>query len=528
MNKINEKTAPAATKYQAYFDRGQVDSQLRLKALQGASATVIAQISNFTISTLGTILLARLLSPDDFGLIAMVLIFSLVLQNFGTNGFTELIIQRPDISHRQVSTLFWINVIVNFILSLLLFAASPLLAWFYREPRLIGIISVISTSILFSALSTPHLALLQRNMQFHKTAMNTILASLLSVGVAVLLALYGWGYWALAVRWVLLPLITTIGAWLFCRWRPGLPAKEVGIKSMLKFSLSTYGNFVVDYFGRNIDHLLLGKYYGSRSLGFYDRAYQLSNMLPNQLVHPISNIAVATLSRVSDHPEKFHRSYLEVVSLLAFVGMPVAAILTLVGGDLILFLLGSQWAAAGPLMAIFGVSLGVKLIYFTHGWLHLSLGTPDRWLRWSLLSLTFTVVCFLVGLPFGMVGLTVAYSISFYFLIGPGLSYAGQPIRLTFTKIFSVIWKSFLASLAAGSACGFLLYSHFFLGTEFAGLPVWLRIILSTTLILVLYLLAISMLHRNTKPIEHFFRALREMIPMRTELKGREKEHSTE
>ncbi len=495
-----------------YFKTDQISNNLREKALRGASATLLAQIFSFTISMSGTIILARLLTPGDFGLVAMVLIFSLLLQNFGLNGFTEITIQRPEINHTQISTLFWINLIINFSLSLLFIAVGPLIACFYREPRLTGIIAIIASSILFSGLSTQHLALLQRNMEFYKTSLIAVLASLISFALAVMLAYMGWSYWALAIRWAALPFITAVGAWILCRWRPGLPANDPSIRPMIKFALNTYGNFVIDYFGRNIDKLLLGKYYGTHALGFYDRAYQLSNMLPNQLVHPMTNIAVAALSRVSTNPDKYQRSYFEAISLLAFIGMPASAVIVLTGSDLIHILLGPNWAMAGKLFQIFGISLGIKLVYSTHSWLHLSLGTPDKWFRWSILSLIFTVLCFLIGLKFGIVGITVAYSVSYYFLIGPGLWYAGKPIHLNLSHILDAVWRYYVSASVSGLSCWFVLHKWAFLSLHFGRMNTLLRILLSSSLFTGIYMAIIFILYPGGRPISHFLQVFREMV----------------
>lgn len=495
-----------------YFQTDRIYNNLRGKTLHGASATLFAQSFSFIVSMSGTIVLARLLTPGDFGLIAMVLVFSLLLQNFGFNGFTELTIQRPHITHRQISTLFWMNVVINSILALLFIAVSPFIAHFYREPRLILMIAVIAPSILFSSLATQHLALLQRNMQFNKTAILTIVASSVSVATAILLAYRGFSYWALAIRWAALPFITAIGAWILCRWRPGLPAKDPEIRPMIRFALNTYGNFVVDYFGRNIDKLLLGKYFGTQALGFYDRAYQLSNMLPNQLVPPITNIAVAALSRVSDSPEKYLRSYLEAISLLAFIGMPASAILVLTGRDLIYLLLGPHWSTAGRLFQIFAISLGIKLIYFTHGWLHLSLGTPDKWLRWSLCALLVTLFCLLIGLAHGLLGVTVAYSVSYYVLIGPGLCYAGKPISLRFSSLLYAVWRYYFAAAVSGLCCWLVLYKTSHLALYFLQLNTMSRILIASTFVFSAYLGILLVFPAGNRLVD-FLRLMREMIP---------------
>lgn len=145
-------------------DFGQLD--LKNRAVKSASITILSQVIGFIIQTIGTFLIARLVTPGDFGLVTMVTIFSLLLQNLGENGFSEYVLQKETISHIQLSNLFWINTGLNTALSLLFVALSPILAWFYNEPRIIDISIFMSFSIIFGALPTQHLALLKRNFFF--------------------------------------------------------------------------------------------------------------------------------------------------------------------------------------------------------------------------------------------------------------------------------------------------------------------------------------------------------------------------
>ncbi|MFX1590784.1 MAG: oligosaccharide flippase family protein, partial [Promethearchaeota archaeon] len=207
---------------------------------------------------IGTIVLARLLTPADFGLVAMVTVFSLLLRNFGMRGFTEAIIQSEVINHKKISTLFWIHVVISFSLALIFISLSPLIAWFYKEPRLVSITIVIALSFIFSALSTQHLALLKRNMEFYKIAANEISAAAISCVVAIVLAWQGGGYWSLVARRVVPIVAMAVGAWILCGWLPGLPVRGTGVKPMLKFGINTYGNFATNYFSRNLDKVLIG------------------------------------------------------------------------------------------------------------------------------------------------------------------------------------------------------------------------------------------------------------------------------
>lgn len=148
------KSGSESSKFKDYFSTDHLRTDLRTRALRGASVTLIAQACTYGIGTVGTIILARLLTPHDFGLVTMVLAFSLLLQNFGSNGFIEATIQRQEIHHKQISTLFWVNVGINLMLTLLFMASAPVIAWFYKEPLLKPIVVAIAVSILLSGLST--------------------------------------------------------------------------------------------------------------------------------------------------------------------------------------------------------------------------------------------------------------------------------------------------------------------------------------------------------------------------------------
>lgn len=496
-----------------YFNNAHSKSELRKQALRGAGATVFSQVSMYGIQMIGTIILARLLMPADFGLVAMVTAFSILLQNFGMRGFTEATIQSDTINHKKISTLFWIHVGLSAGLALILIALSPVIAWFYKDIRLEKITMVISLSFIFSALATQPLALLSRNLQFYKIAANDILSVIISSGIAIFLAWKGYGYWAIVARRVFPMVSIAAGAWIFCRWLPGLPGRGTGVKKMLKFGMNTFGNFTTNYISRNLDKVLIGWRHGAQSLGFYERAYYLFVMPVNQVSYPLTNVAVAALSRLRQDAQAYRDYYLKAISIIAFVGMLLSAVLTLIGKDFLLLLLGPQWNRAGDLFSIFGPCIGVLLIYGTHGWLHLSLGRADRWLRWGIIELSVSAAAFVIGLPFGAVGVAFAYNIAFYLLIGPGLLYAGKPIHLKLSSLISVIWRYYVAALAAGLFCWMLLYHLKIFSTIFLDLNIFVRILITILLCTLVYLILIILFYQSIYPIFNFISLLHKMLP---------------
>jgi O-antigen/teichoic acid export membrane protein len=215
-----------------------------------------------------------------------------------------------------------------------------------------------------------------------------------------------------------------------CRWMPSRPGRASGTGSGLKFAMNVYAHFAFSYSTHNTDNLLVGWRFGARALGFYKRAYDLFVLPQTQLLAPLSAVVVSTLSRVSRDREQFQRYFLRTISVLALVGMGIGADFALVGQDLFRFLFGPGWEEAGRIFALFGPGIGVMLLYNTHGWIHLSIGRPERWFRWGLMEFVCTVSLFLLTLRWGPSGIALAWTISYFLLMFPGFWYAGKPIGL--------------------------------------------------------------------------------------------------
>lgn len=498
-----------------YFNIDHLKAGLKGKAMRGAGVSIFASGLSFFLHIFSTVILARLLTPSDFGLIAMVTAFSLLLQNFGVNGFSEAIIQKDGINHKSISTLFWVNAAISACLTIIFMLLSPVIAWFYKSPQLTTITPFIALSIISAGMTTVHMAILRRNMQFYLASVISIIAMIVRYSTAIIMAWMGWGYWALAASTVMLPLTTAVCGWMFCRWRPGKPGSIKEIIPLLSFAFHTYGNFTLDYFSRNMDKLLIGWRYGAQSLGYYKKAFDLFVLPASQLIVPIHNVALSALSRLTDEPEKYSLYYLKTLSIVAFIGMPLSAILTLTGKDIILLVLGSQWTKAGEIFCYFGASIGMMFIQSTQGWLHLSLGRPDRWFRWSILSLLITGCFFLIGLPFGIEGVAIAYSSSYYLLVIPCIWYAGRPIKLNMFSLISSIWRYFAAALASGLLSFVILYKLNYVVFLFTHLHVFFRIMVAFTLYLIVYLILVIIFYQSLSPIKNFFSTVYQMLPAR-------------
>jgi len=485
--------------------------ELRRLAVRGAGVTVLSQGVLLAVQVIATVVLARLLTPADFGVVAMVATFSLLLTSFP--GFTETVLQWEKIDCFLVSNFFWICIGTGILLTIAFAAVGPLLARFYGNPQVEQITVVLSLQIFIGSTSVLHLALLKRAMRFSLVSANDIVARVVSVAVSISLALAGWGYWALIAGFLAFPISRSIGAWSLCRWVPSLPRRIAGTEAMLRFAVNVYGRFNVEYLAHNMDNVLVGWRFGAQPLGLYKKAYDLFALPASLVVRPLTAVAVAALSRCKRDSVRYRRYLLSSLALTAFLGMGLGADLTLVGKDLIRLLLGPGWEESGRIFILLGPGIGLMFLYATHSWIHLSIGSANRFFRWGLIEFAVTGLLFILGLAWGPEGIAVAWTVSYGILTVPAFWYAGRPINLGIAPVVATVWKYVLAALLAGCASALVLrvFPPFAAATGSLGAAT--RIVITSVLFGTLYLTGVILLHRGWAPLSQLATLLREMLP---------------
>ena len=489
-----------------------ISGGLRRTAVRGAGISVIGSAGNFVVQIGSVMIVARLLTPADFGIVTMVTTFFLLFRSFGLNGFTELVIQCEDLNARLASNFFWINLGIGVLLTLVFASLGPALAAFYHSPAVKWVTVGMSVSIGIGCLAYVHLGLLQRAMHFKSVAIINFVGQLVQVVVNILLAISGWHYWALVWGSVAQTVVITAATMMVCRWTPRFPSRYTGTGRGFRYAMNVYWHFALGYMTRNADNLLVGWRFGAQTLGFYKKAYDLFVLPQTQLLSPVGNVAVSALSRIGRDREQFQRYFLRVISVLALLGMGIGADFALVGGDIIRFLLGPGWEEAGRIFALFGPGIGVMFLYNTHGWIHLSIGHPERWLRWGVVEFVVTLSLFLVGLRWGPSGIALAWTSSYFLLLFPGLWYAGKPIDLELGLMFSVIWRFFIASATAG--LGTILITRAFPNLSTSGILGAFERMAGTSLVFsCLYIVGIGVLYRGFAPLSETFSMCRDLLP---------------
>ena len=423
------------------------------KNLGGHSAragvvTLAAQVLKFAIATAGAIVLARLLTPQDYGLIGMVVIIVNFVGMFPFLGLSTATMRWSELNHRQVSTLFWINVGMSAVVMVLTIASAPLLAWFYHEPRLIPITLGYAVSLLLAGFYIQHEAILSRQMRFGAIAVVEIAAHAIGFAGAIIAALYGARYWALVVNQLVMNAATVIGVWALCRWRPSLPVRGSGVRAMLSFGGNLTGFNVMNYLARNVDNALIGKFWGGYQLGLYSRAYQMLLTPMQQINAPLVAVAVPALSRLNDSPERYRAAYVKILEKIAMLTMPLVAFMIATSDWLVVFLLGEQWRESGRIFMWLGVAAMVQPVVRSTLWLFTTQGRSREMFRWGVIGSLIAIAAIVAGLPWGAMGVAASYAITDVCITTPLLFwYIGRRGPVNTTDLYRTVAPAACASL---------------------------------------------------------------------------------
>ncbi len=441
---------------------------LKEKAIRGGFAKVCAQAANFVLRMASVMILARLLTPRDFGLVGMVTALTGVLGLFRDFGLSSAAIQRASVTEEQISTLFWINMLVGTILGVLTLFMAPAVSAFYHEPRLLGVTAALGTGFLFNAAGVQHGALLQRQMRFTAVAAIDTLALVLSIAVGIGMALRGYGHWALVGMTLTAPLVSTVGAWIAAAWIPGITRNWDGIRSMMRFGGTITLNSLVVYIGYNLEKILLGRYWGADVVGIYGRAYQLTSIPTDNLNSSIGGVAFSALSRVQDDPQRLKSYFLKGYSLVLALTLPITLVCTLFANDAILVLLGQKWREAIPIFRLLAPTILIFAMINPFSWLLFSIGLVGRSLKIALVIAPLVITATIIGLPYGPKGVAFAYSTAMSLWVVPHIAWCVHGTMVSVKDVLRALSRPLLSGVVAGVVTFTL---QFFYGPMLSPLP---------------------------------------------------------
>ncbi|MDW8343202.1 MAG: lipopolysaccharide biosynthesis protein [Verrucomicrobiae bacterium] len=399
-----------------HLDVAVAPGHLRQISVRGSAITFAIQVCKFTVQLISTALLARVLSPQDFGLVGMVMAIASVIGLLKDFGLSTATIQQHKITEQQVNYLFWLNVVLGALLALLAVLLSPVVAVFYGEPGLKEIMRVLALGFLISGLTVQHHALLRRQMRFGALAAADLASLIGGTSVALIMAWLGWGYWALVFQAISYSTIALVIVWGACRWRPGPPTRTTEVRAFLVFGGNLTGFEILAHIGRNAAQVMLGWYHGAEQVGYYGRALGLLLIPFSQITGALNTVVVPVLSRLASSPVHFRyavRILLESVLLLSFPFL----VLAIVAADWIVeIVLGAQWHEVGKVFAWMGLygfahPLGVVAV-----WILTTQGKTRTLFRWGIIDALLAVIGAAVGLKNGAEGVAAGFALTGLFV----------------------------------------------------------------------------------------------------------------
>jgi PST family polysaccharide transporter len=422
---------------------------LKQQVVRGAFSKIGAQAINFALRLGSIMILARLLDPKDFGLVAMVTVITGFFSLFKDAGLSMATVQCTTISHEQMSTLFWINLLVGVLLASLLIAIAPFIADFYHEPRLVWVTTALAVDFLFTGAAAQHSALLQRQMRFGTIAVIDTITLLAGITVAVAMAADGWRYWALVGQLVIMPCTSTLCTWAVVRWRPSLPSRKTRIRAMVRFGGLVTLNGLVVHVAYNLEKLLLGRFLGAEVLGIYGRAYQLISIPSDNINASISGIAFSALSRIQEDPQRQRSYFLKGYTFLLALTLPITIACAVFAEDIILIVLGAKWNAAVPIFRLLAPTILIFALINPFGWFLYATGRAGRSLKIAFVIAPLVIVAYLIGLDYGVSGVAFAYSAAMALWVIPHIAWCIHGTGITARDILQTVSKPIVSGIVS-------------------------------------------------------------------------------
>ncbi|KPH65748.1 lipopolysaccharide biosynthesis protein [Novosphingobium sp. ST904] len=404
------------------------------RATRGVASTAASQMVKVFATMATTIVVARILSPADYGISAMVAPLTGLILIFQNLGFTQAVVQARDLDPEHSNALFWLNVFVSVAAALVMVILAPLAGWFYGDYRAGYVTAATGLTVLVSGLKLQHQALLNRDLRFHTLSINDIAVALSTFVFTALAALALRNYWAIWLGALLGASVSTVMVWTSCTWRPRMGARFAGVRHLVVFGANLTGFNLVNFFARNLDNVIIAKAEGADAVGLYDRSYKLM-LFPLQNVNqPLSRVMIPVMSRLQDDAERYRRVYERAIRALALLSLPGILAAAICSDRLVPFLLGSRWSAASPIFFWLSLTAIVQTVPNTTGWLYISSGKTRRMMYWGIFSSTISVISFFIGVRWGAVGVAAAYFFG-QLLTTPALYYyatKGTPVSQRF------------------------------------------------------------------------------------------------
>jgi PST family polysaccharide transporter len=382
------------------------------RAARGAATTAAGQAAKFGLQITSVVVLAHLLSPTDFGLVAMVLAVTAVGEVLRDFGLSSAAIQAPSITSKQRSNLFWMNLSIGGGLTCVCLIAAPLVADLYSRSELVNIMQALAGTFLLSGASTQFRAHLIRNLRFFPVMFAEVASMVLAIGAGIVLAIAGAGYWAIVTQQLVQAGVLLLVVAVAARWLPGPPSRDAGMRELITFGWNLMGAQLLQYLSRNVDSIVVGAQFGAAQLGYYNRASQLVTNSLNQINVPASTVAVPVLSRLNGQRLRWSSYLLQGQEIMLTAVIPVFAFCAAFSNELVPTVLGSQWEGSVNIFRLLAVAALFQAASYATYWVFVSTGKTRSLLGYAL-STRVIAVALIIG-----AGFISADAVAFAFALG--------------------------------------------------------------------------------------------------------------
>lgn len=424
---------------------------LKQKTVNGVIWSTIERFSNQIVQFFVQIIIARLLFPSDYGMIGMLAIFMALAQTFTDGGFGNALIQKKDRNNIDFSTVFYFNISIGILLSIVFFAFSGIISDFYNMPELKLIIQVMSINLIILSFQVVHKAILTINIDF-KTQAKASLSSVIIAGITgIVMAYLGCGVWALVAQFTIINIIQTILLWYFEKWRPLRIFSKKSFKGLFKFGSKILAANLIHTIYLNLYTLVIGKRFSATDLGYYSRADQFAQFPSSNITGILWRVTYPVMSSIQNEDEKLKNVYRQYIRLSAFIIFPLMIGFAAIAEPFIIFILTEKWRGVIPILQIISICYMFYPLNAINQNLMQVKGRSDLFLRLEIVKKIIGIILLFISLPFGIY--YVCFSLVVYALINLAINtyFTSKLIRFNIPQQIKDLVRILFASLAMGA-----------------------------------------------------------------------------
>lgn len=437
-----------------------MSDSLRSKTIKGAGWSFIENISNQGIAFLIGIVLARLLSPTEYGLIGIITIFTALFDTIVDSGFTNALIRKHDADDKDFNTVFVSNLLISIALGLLLFFCAPLISEFFKQPELTPLTRAMSCIIIINALCIVQRVMLTKRLDFKKLTKISVAATTISGVVGILMAFYGYGVWSLVMQQIVSRVMQMTLLFVFNRWKPSLTFSRGSFKELFGFSWKILVSSIINNIWKQVYTIVIGKCYTVDTLGLYSRARHMSELPSVNLTNVVQRVSFPALSNIHDDNQRQKQAYIKVIKLTMYVTFACMLGMAACAKSLIMVLIGEQWLPCVPYLQIICFQM---MLYPLHA-INLNMlqikGRSDLFLIIEIVKKIIGVIPILLGVFVGIYWMLFSSVIIGFFDYWINSYYSGRLINYSFGEQVKDILPSFFVSSTMSVVVFGMSYVH--------------------------------------------------------------------